>query len=138
MYTISKDGFGGADPASEWTNGNGVRWLESPEYPLSGDLGDLIYVKECTDSKLNVLVSSLNDRLAQFQAEFGVTYDPFGDPTPTNNVSDNYWTSSEKDKDNARTIRKEAETEGSFSVKSVRVRPGRAAQKKDAKDVKSI
>ena len=101
MYTISEDGFGGADPASKWTNGNGVRWLESPEYPLSGDLGDLIYVKECTDSKLNVLVSSLNDRLAQFQAEFDVTYDPFGDPTPTNNVSDNYWTSSEKDKDNA-------------------------------------
>ena len=43
----------------------------------------------------------MNDRLAQFQAEFDVTYDPFGDPTPTNNVSDNYWTSSEKDKDNA-------------------------------------
>ena len=101
MYTISEDGFGGADPASDWINGNGVRWLESPEYPLSGDLGDLIYVKECTDSKLNVLVSSLNDRLAQFQEEFQVAYDPFGDPSSTNNVSDNYWTSSEKDKDNA-------------------------------------
>jgi hypothetical protein len=101
MYTISEDGFGGADPASDWTNGNGVRWLESPEYPLSGDLGDLIYVKECTDSKLNVLVSSLNDRLAQFQQEFQVTYDPFGDPSTTNNVSDNYWTSSEKNASDA-------------------------------------
>ena len=101
MYTISEDGFGGADPASDWINGNGVRWLESPEYPLSGDLGDLIYVKECTDSKLNVLVSSLNDRLAQFQEEFQVTYDPFGDPSTTNNVSDNYWTSSEKNASDA-------------------------------------
>ena len=96
MYTISKDGFGEALPAKDWTNGNAIPWLESEQYPLSGDLGDLIYVKECTDSKLNVLVSSLNDRLAQFQQEFGVTYDPFGDPSPTNNVSDNYWTSSEK------------------------------------------
>ena len=96
MYTISVDGFGGALPAADWTNGNARPWLKSEQYPLDGDLGDLIYVKECTDSKLNVLVSSLNDRLAQFQQEFGVTYDPFGDPSPTNNVSDNYWTSSEK------------------------------------------
>lgn len=96
MYTISEDGFGEALPAKDWTNGNAIPWLESEQYPLSGDLGDLIYVKECTDSKLNVLVSSLNDRLAQFQEEFQVTYDPFGDPSTTNNVSDNYWTSSEK------------------------------------------
>ena len=42
-----------------------------------------------------MLVKALNDRLEQFQNEFDVTYDPFGDPSTTNNVSDNYWTSSE-------------------------------------------
>ena len=100
MYTISEDGFGEADHASQWVNGNGVSWLQNG-YSNDGDLGDLVLVKECANSQLNVLVKALNDRLEQFKNEFDVTYDPFGDPSTTNNVSDNYWTSSEKDAKNA-------------------------------------
>lgn len=100
MYTISEDGFGEADHASQWVNGNGVSWLKNG-YSNDGDLGDLVLVKECANSQLNVLVKSLNDRLATFNGEFHVDYDPFGDPSSTNNVSDNYWTSSEKDASNA-------------------------------------
>ena len=100
MYTISEDGFGEADHASQWVNGNGVSWLKNG-YSNDGDLGDLVLVKECANSQLNVLVKSLNDRLATFNEEFHVDYDPFGDPSSTNNVSDNYWTSSEKDENNA-------------------------------------
>ena len=100
MYTISEDGFGEADHASQWVNGNGVSWLKNG-YSNDGDLGDLVLVKECANSQLNVLVKSLNDRLATFNEEFHVDYEPFGDPSSTNNVSDNYWTSSEKDANNA-------------------------------------
>ena len=100
MYTISEDGFGEADHASQWLNGYGVSWLKNG-YSNDGDLGDLVLVKECANSQLNVLVKSLNDRLATFNEEFHVDYDPFGDPSSTNNVSDNYWTSSEKDANNA-------------------------------------
>ena len=100
MYTISEDGFGEADHASQWVNGNGVSWLKNG-YSNDGDLGDLVLVKECANSQLNVLVKSLNDRLATFKEQFHVEYDPFGDPSSTNNVSDNYWTSSEKDANNA-------------------------------------
>ena len=100
MYTISEDGFGEADHASQWVNGNGVSWLKNG-YSNDGDLGDLVLVKECANSQLNVLVKSLNDRLATFNEQFHVDYDPFGDPSSTNNVSDNYWTSSEKDANNA-------------------------------------
>lgn len=114
MYTISKDGFGKADPASQWVNGNGISWLvnnyheddqndnDDPDTGPSGNLGDLVLVKKCEDDQhLNELVKSLNDRLEQFKTEFKVTYQPFGDPSTTNNVSDNYWTSSEKDATNA-------------------------------------
>ena len=108
MFTISEDGFGEADPASQWVNGNGISWLvnnyhedDTHDNDDSGNLGDLVLVKECANSQLNVLVKSLNDRLEQFKNEFGVLYDPFGDPSPTSNVSDNYWTSSEKDASNA-------------------------------------
>lgn len=102
MYTISEDGFGKADPAQDWINGNGVSWLENGYGDTSGNLGDLVLVKKCEDDQhLNELVKSLNDRLEQFKTEFKVTYQPFGDPSTTNNVSDNYWTSSEKDATNA-------------------------------------
>lgn len=102
MYTISEDGFGKADPAQDWINGNGVSWLENGYGDTSGNLGDLVLVKKCEDDQhLNELVKSLNDRLEQFKTEFKVTYHPFGDPSTTNNVSDNYWTSSEKDAKNA-------------------------------------
>ena len=102
MYTISEDGFGEALPARQWINGNGISWLvnnyhedDAHDNDDSGNLGDLVLVKICSDPQLNVLVKALNDRLEQFQNEFDVTYDPFGDPSTTNNVSDNYWTSSE-------------------------------------------
>ena len=104
MYTISIDGFGNADPASEWTNGNGTLWLKDGYQPDSGgNLGDLVFVKRSEDSRpeVNVLVKSLNDRLAQFYNEFGVSYDTFGDPSTETNISDNYWTSTEYAADKA-------------------------------------
>lgn len=104
MYTISEDGFGGADPASEWTNGKGTLWLKDGYQPDSGgNLGDLVFVKRSEDSRpeVNVLVKSLNDRLAQFYNEFGVSYDTFGDPSTEANISDNYWTSTEYAADKA-------------------------------------
>jgi len=104
MYTISEDGFGGADPASEWTNGKGTLWLKDGYQPDSGgNLGDLVFVKRSEDSRpeVNVLVKSLNDRLAQFHNEFGVSYDTFGDPSTEANISDNYWTSTEYSSDKA-------------------------------------
>lgn len=104
MYTISEDGFGGADPASEWTNGKGTLWLKDGYQPDSGgNLGDLVFVKRSEDSRpeVNVLVKSLNDRLAQFYNEFGVSYDTFGDPSTDANISDNYWTSTEYAADKA-------------------------------------
>ena len=104
MYTISEDGFGGADPASEWTNGKGTLWLKDGYQPDSGgNLGDLVFVKRSEDSRpeVNVLVKSLNDRLAQFYNEFGVSYDTFGDPSTETNISDNYWTSTEYAADKA-------------------------------------
>lgn len=104
MYTISEDGFGGADPASEWTNGKGTLWLKDGYQPDSGgNLGDLVFVKRSEDSRpeVNVLVKSLNDRLAQFHNEFGVSYDTFGDPSTEANISDNYWTSTEYASDKA-------------------------------------
>ena len=100
MYTISEFGFGNADPAQKWINGNGKSWLQFGYGDDSGNLGDLVLVKKCS-GEVNVLVKALNDRLEQFRNEFNVDYDPFGDPTGDNNVSDNYWTSSEKDKNNA-------------------------------------
>ena len=104
MYTISIDGFGNADPASEWTNGKGTLWLKDGYQPDSGgNLGDLVFVKRSEDSRpeVNVLVKSLNDRLAQFYNEFGVSYDTFGDPSTETNISDNYWTSTEYAADKA-------------------------------------
>lgn len=93
MYTISTDGFGGANTASLWFNGNGKNWLQ-----YGNTTGDLVYVKENGDAGVNILVKSLNDRLETLVREFsdyGVSCDYFGDPETTNNISDNYWTSSE-------------------------------------------
>lgn len=100
MYTISIDGFGEANHTSQWINGNGVSWLKNG-YSNDGNLGDLVLVKDCPDNEGNVLVNSLNERLRKFNEEFHVAYDPFGDPSATNNVSDNYWSSSEKDANSA-------------------------------------
>ena len=94
MYTISIDGFGNADHAYEWINGNGQNWL------VNGNVnGDLVYVKKCEDGSVNVLVKALNERLAKLHRDFSdynFEYDSFGDPSGEANVSDNYWTSTEK------------------------------------------
>ncbi len=94
MYTISTKGFGGADPAEDWINGNHQNWLQH------GGLTDLIYVKHGTTNE-NVLVTSLNNRLQVLNDEFGCEYDSFGMTNAAGEFSDNYWTSSEKSKDEA-------------------------------------
>ena len=94
MYTISIDGFGNADHAYEWINGNGQNWLKNGNVT-----GDLVYVKKCEDGSVNVLVKALNDRLEKLHRDFSdynFEYDSFGDPSGEANVSDNYWTSTEK------------------------------------------
>lgn len=90
IYTISTDGFGGADPASEWTNNANPpkNWLKN------GSLSDLIRVMSNDNEEENLLVQSLNTRLQTLKDNFGCTYDSFGIPVQ-HNYSDNYWTSSE-------------------------------------------
>ena len=98
MYTISTDGFGGANPTSQWLNGDLKNWLNE------GGIGNLILVKERNDDLVNDLIKDLNDRLSQLASDFSsysLTYDGFGDPSAEGNKSDNYWTSSEYDKDKA-------------------------------------
>lgn len=102
MYTISKDGFGGADHMDQWTNNNGKNWLNE-----GGNLGDLIRVLVMSNdgNPDNLLVKSLNDRLeklyADFHNDYEFTYDRFGMPSGQQNISDNYWTSSEYNGDKA-------------------------------------
>ena len=99
MYTISIDGFGNAEHADEWINGNGENWLQKGNVT-----GDLVYVKKCDDGSVNVLVKALNDRLAKLHSDFSdysFEYEGFGDPSGEANVSDNYWTSTEKQADQA-------------------------------------
>ena len=93
MYTISTRGFGGADPVEDWINGNHKNWLKE------GGTTDLIYVKRGTTNE-NVLVTSLNRRLQVLADDFGISYDSFG-MTSGNDFADNYWTSSEKNADEA-------------------------------------
>ena len=90
IYTISTDGFGGADPAGEWTNNANTpkNWLRY------GSLSDLIRVMSNDNEEENLLVQSLNTRLQTLKDNFGCTYDSFGIPVQ-HNYSDNYWTSSE-------------------------------------------
>ncbi len=99
MYTISIDGFGGVNPASEWFTSGGKNWL------TQGNLtGDLVFVKECDETRVNMMIKALNDRLELLQNDFSdysLTYDSFGDPSASNNISDNYWTSTEFNKDSA-------------------------------------
>lgn len=96
MYTISTDGFGGANPADEWlVNNSTKKWL------VEGQIGNLILVKERADKQVNDLIKSLNDRLEVLKTDFGIEYDSFGDPDAAHNYSDNYWTSSENSGSNA-------------------------------------
>lgn len=94
MYTISIDGFGNAEHADEWINGNGQNWLQNGNVN-----GDLVYVKKCEANEGNVLIKALNARFSKLAADFSqysFEYDGFGDPTADGNISDNYWTSTEK------------------------------------------
>ena len=102
MYTISTEGFGGVNPVDEWfTVSGGTRhnWLN--EGNISGDL---VFVKECDADRVNMMIKVLNDRLELLKNDFSdynLTYDSFGDPSGSNNISDNYWTSSENSNNNA-------------------------------------
>ena len=104
IYTISKDGFGRADPVSLWTDNasNPNTWLTLTETGLTKTL---IRVLDNGTEQVNLLVKALNDRLAQLQTDFGenysFNYDSFGIPEGNNNISDNYWTSSEYDSSQA-------------------------------------
>lgn len=88
IYTISKDGFGGANPASEWVNNasDHKNWL------TKGSLSDLVLVMPATTS--NALTESLNARMKVLDDDFSCGYDSFG-MTSGSDFSDNYWTSSE-------------------------------------------
>lgn len=94
MHSISIDGFGNANHPNEWINSKGQNWLQN------GNVGgDLVYVKRCDDERVNMLVKALNERLAKLHEDFeqyNFEYDSFGDPSGDANISDNYWTSTEK------------------------------------------
>ena len=92
IYSISTEGFGGANPAEEWINTQWANWLE-----YGNITGNLVCVMECDEDKVNLLIRSLNRRLellAQDFADHNLTYDSFGDPSEAGNISDNYWSSS--------------------------------------------
>ena len=99
IYTISVDGFGGADHASNWQSNDGKNWLKR------GSLNDLVRVMNNNGSTDNLLVKSLNDRLQALQNDydktiFAFSYDEFGWSVGSD-YGDNYWTSSEYDASNA-------------------------------------
>lgn len=93
IYSISTYGFGGANPAEEWINTQWANWLNEGNIT-----GNLICVMECDEDKVNLLIRSLNRRLELLKqdfADYNLTYDGFGDPNEEDNISDNYWSSSE-------------------------------------------
>lgn len=98
IYTISIDGFGGADHASNWQNNDGKNWL------TRGSINDLVRVMNNNGSSDNLLVKSLNDRLQTLQNDYAashpITYDEFGWSVGSD-YGDNYWTSTEYDANNA-------------------------------------
>lgn len=94
MHSISIDGFGNANHPDEWFNASGNNWIKN-----GNTSGDLVFVKKCEKEDVNLLVKALNDRLAKLHEDFSrynFDYDEFGDPSAGLNVSDNYWTSTEK------------------------------------------
>ena len=98
LYTISIDGFGGADHAANWQSNDGKNWL------TRGSLNDLVRVMNNNGSADNLLVKSLNDRLSSLQHDYALshpfTYDEFGWSVGTD-YGDNYWTSTEYDVNSA-------------------------------------
>lgn len=97
IYSISIDGFGGADHAALWRNN-----ANQPKVWLTdGSLNDLVRVLNNEGADANLLVKSLNDRFEKLKGEFGCEYDSFGLPSSSENISDNYWSSSENAMDKA-------------------------------------
>ena len=94
IYTISTDGFGGADPADQWTNSPTSEGTLPKNWLKNGSLNDLVRVMSNVSSNENLLVKSLNDRMEVLKKDFGCSYDSFGMPAE-GNISDNYWASSE-------------------------------------------
>lgn len=96
LYSISVEGFGGADPVDQWTlnDTNHTQWLGNAAIGNA-----LVYVKSGSTNE-NLLVKSLNDRLEVLKTDFGCAYDSFG-MTVGSDFSDNYWSSSEYDASNA-------------------------------------
>lgn len=87
IYSISRYGFGGADPVDDWRATNGNNWL------TQGGIGNLVLVKK-GETDENLLVISLNERLETLKKQFGCDYDSFGMSQGTL-YGDNYWTSTE-------------------------------------------
>lgn len=123
IYTISIDGFGGADHIDQWTDNNGVNWLND-----DGGLGDLVRVLAMNNDGTteNLLVKSLNDRLAKLHADFpkySFEYDRFGYPE-SGNISDNYWTSTENNTNKAfRMNLGTLETRGKHQYSTIKAKP---------------
>lgn len=100
IYTISIDGFGGADHAENWTDNTDSapkKWLDMDSGGLTSCLIRVLNNNDQNEN--NLLVKSLNDRLDQlwndFHVKYPFEYDSFGIPVGARNISDNYWTSSE-------------------------------------------
>lgn len=100
IYAISIDGFGGADHADNWTDNTDSspnKWLTLGSAGLTNSLIRVLNNHDQNDN--NLLVKSLNDRLDKlwndFHKKYPFEYDSFGIPLGAKNISDNYWTSSE-------------------------------------------
>lgn len=100
IYSISIDGFGGADHADKWTDNTDSspkKWLTLGSAGLTNSLIRVLNNHDQNDN--NLLVKSLNDRLDKlwndFHKKYPFEYDSFGIPLGAKNISDNYWTSSE-------------------------------------------
>ena len=123
LYTISIDGFGGADHADNWTdNGKPPKnWLTNPSCTLENSL---VRVMSNNDETNNYLVNSLNNRLEQLKNDFqsyNCEYDSFGiskDNASTINYSDNYWSSSERNEDQAIRMNFGSVEEGYATIKA--------------------
>lgn len=106
IYAISVDGFGGADHTDKWTDNTDSspkKWLTLGSAGLTNSLIRVLNNHDQNDN--NLLVKSLNDRLDKlwndFHKDYPFEYDSFGIPLGARNISDNYWTSSEYDDDQA-------------------------------------
>lgn len=98
--------YGDADPMEEWTD-NGDQGKPGTIKPYLGpdsrnSWTSLIRVKQqSTKDDYGCIVNKLNERLALLASEYQISYyDSFGMKS-SNEVADNYWTSSEKNNNEA-------------------------------------